>query len=80
MEYLSLKDQADGTREYRGSWEEDQEVRLDLYNRAKAMLLDFEKRRAKLSRTVSKMMSHKKRLMSHREEKRPKSNIFPLGG
>ena len=53
MEFLSLKDQSDGTRTHRGSWEEDNEARLELYNRAKAMLLQFEKRRARLSRTVS---------------------------
>ena len=53
MEYLALKDQSDGVRVRRGTWEEDQEVRLELMERAKAMLLSFEKRRAKLSRTVS---------------------------
>ena len=53
MEYLALKDQSDGVRVRRGTWEEDQEVRIELRERAKAMLLSFEKRRAKLSRTVS---------------------------
>lgn len=56
MEFLSLKDQADGTRTHRGTWEEDEEARRALYNRAKAMLLQFEKRRARLSRTVSKLI------------------------
>ena len=53
MEYLAMKDQADGTRTHRGSWDEDSDARLELYNRAKTMLLEFEKRRARLSRTVS---------------------------
>ena len=53
MEFLSLKDQADGTRTHRGTWDDDEEARRELYNRAKAMLLTFEKRRARLSRTVS---------------------------
>ena len=55
MEYLALKDQSDGTRTHRGTWEEDQSARLDLESRAKAMLLDFEKRRAKLNRSVSRL-------------------------
>ena len=53
MEYLVLKDQSDGLPVQRGSWEEDNETRAELYDRAKAMLLSFEKRRSKLSRTVS---------------------------
>ena len=53
MEFLSLKDQADGTRTHRGTWDEDEDARLELYNRAKTMLLQFERRRARLSRTVS---------------------------
>ena len=48
-----LKDQSDGLPVQRGSWEEDNEARAELYDRAKAMLLSFEKRRSKLSRTVS---------------------------
>ena len=53
MEYLVLKDQSDGLTVRRGSWEDDNEARAELHDRAKAMLLSFEKRRSKLSRTVS---------------------------
>ena len=65
MEYLALKDQSDGTRTHRGTWEEDQSARLDLESRAKAMLLDFEKRRAKLNRSVSSFFALKPWLLEH---------------
>ena len=69
-----MKDQADGTRTHRGSWDEDSDARLELYNRAKTMLLEFERRRARLSRTVSTL------LISSLEVFRPIITFLILGG
>ena len=53
MKYLSLKDQSDGTKTRRGTWADDEEARENLKRRAKAMLLEIEKRQRKRHRKVN---------------------------
>lgn len=53
MEFLAEKDKSEGVTVGRGTWDEDERARSKLKVRAQAMLLEFEKRRAELSRTVS---------------------------
>ena len=53
MRYLSLKDQSDGTKVRRSTWADDEEAREDLKRRAKAMLLEIEKRQRKRHRKVT---------------------------
>ena len=52
MKYLSLKDQSEGTKTLRGTWADDEAARENLKMRAKAMLLEFEKRRRNKHRKV----------------------------
>ena len=52
MKYLSLKDQSEGTKTRRGTWADDEEARDGLKKRAKAMLLEIEKRQRKRHKKV----------------------------
>ena len=54
MKYLFLKDQSDGTKNRRSTWADDEEARESLKRRAKAMLLEIEKRQRKRHKKVLK--------------------------
>ena len=53
MKYLSLKDQSSGAKVRRGTWADDEEAREDLKRRAKAMLLEIEKRQRNRHKKVN---------------------------
>ena len=55
MDFLAAKDQFDGFRGRRGTWEEDEEARQLLKKRASELLLHLEKRRSLLGKKVSSL-------------------------
>ena len=55
MKYLSLKDQSEGAKTRRGTWADDEEAREHLKKRAKAMLLEIEKRQRNRHKKVRKL-------------------------
>ena len=59
MTYLSQKDKFDGSKVRRADWETDERAREELQNRAKAMLLEFEKRRMRLQKKVISYLDSK---------------------